>query len=161
MRFNLLSMVRVQRTPNSLLVFSFAACVALGFVDHSVAQDTASSPNHGPAPDLSGQWDIQEEDKSYQATLDSRGNGPYTWQGGRITTIEVADRKWTGKWEQPGNDREGGFELLLSEDATEATGVWWYTRVGDRKNIPPRQWGGRYTWKRLSSESRSTADPPA
>lgn len=92
--------------------------------------------------DLSGEWEIQEEDKSYRATLDRAGNGTYTWQNGRITTTVVAGRQWEGTWNQSGNDREGSFELLLSENGTEAKGVWWYTRVGDRANIPPRQWGG-------------------
>ena len=109
--------------------------------------------------DLSGEWDIQEEDKSYKATLDREGNGSYTWQNGRITTIGIADRKWQGTWHQPGNDREGAFEVLLSEDGTEARGVWWYTRVGDRKNIPPRQWGGSYVWKRLTPLPRSALTP--
>lgn len=104
-------------------------------------------------PDLSGEWDIQEEDKTYRATLDKNGNGSYSWQGGRITTISFTDRKWLGTWQQTGNDREGGFEILLSEDGTEAKGVWWYTRVGDRKNIPARQWGGSYVWKRVSNPS--------
>ena len=47
---------------------------------------------------------------------------------------------------------EGG-ELLLSEDFTLAQGVWWHTRVRDRTNIPPRQWGGSYTLKRLTQTS--------
>ena len=100
--------------------------------------------------DLTGEWEIQEEDKAYQATLDSQGNGPYTWQEGRIQTAKVADRLWSGTWHQKGNDREGGFEVLLSEDGTTADGVWWYLRVGTQKNIPPREWGGTYKIKRLS-----------
>ena len=102
-------------------------------------------------PDLSGEWKIQEEDKSYQATLDQHGNGTYTWQSGRIVTTEFSDRRWQGTWHQTGNNREGEFELLLSEDGIQAKGVWWYTRVGDRSNIPPRQWGGSYVWDRLTS----------
>jgi hypothetical protein len=109
---------------------------------------TAGSAAHGV--DLSGEWEIHEEDKSYKATLDASGNGPYTHQGGTITTTTFDDRKWQGTWRQTGNDREGGFDLLLSEDGSEARGVWWYTRVGDRSNIPPRQWGGTYHWKRLT-----------
>jgi hypothetical protein len=103
------------------------------------------------SPDVSGEWDIEEEDKSYRAVLDKQGNGNYSWQGGRIDTITIDDRKWLGTWRQTGNDREGGFEVLLSEDGREAKGVWWYTRVGDRKNIPPREWGGKYVWKRLTA----------
>jgi len=99
---------------------------------------------------LGGEWEIQEEDRSYKATLDAKGNGAYTWQGGTITTTKFSDRQWEGTWHQPGNDREGGFEVLLSEDGAQAKGVWWYTRVGDKANIPPRRWGGSYSWTRLT-----------
>ncbi|MDH5426864.1 MAG: nuclear transport factor 2 family protein [Nitrospirota bacterium] len=99
---------------------------------------------------LTGQWEIQEEDKAYQVTLDGTGNGPYTWQEGRLQTEKVVDRLWSGTWHQKGNDREGGFEVLLSEDGKTADGVWWYSRVGTQKNIPPREWGGTYKIKRLS-----------
>ena len=109
-----------------------------------------SSPAHPPLVNLSGEWEIQEEDRSYKATLDPKGNGTYTWQGGSITTTKFFDRQWEGTWRQPGNDREGGFEVLLSEDGAQAKGVWWYTRVGDKTNIPPRRWGGSYTWTRLT-----------
>jgi hypothetical protein len=113
----------------------------------------ASASNGSSAqPDLSGEWDILEveDNKSYKATLDKAGNGPYTQQGGRFVTTKFEDRAWHGTWHQSGNDREGGFEVLLSEDGNQAKGVWWYTRVGEKKNIPPRQWGGTYVWKRLS-----------
>jgi SnoaL-like domain len=102
-------------------------------------------------PDLSGEWEILEveDDKRYKATLDKAGNGPYTQHNGRFTTTKFADRLWQGTWQQPGNDREGGFEVLLSEDGTQAQGVWWYSRVGTQKNIPPREHGGTYSWKRL------------
>lgn len=105
-----------------------------------------------PISDLSGEWEILEveDDKRYKATLDKSGNGPYTQHGGRFTTTKFADRLWQGTWQQPGNDREGGFELLLSEDGTQAKGAWWYSRVGTHKNIPPREHGGTYQWKRLT-----------
>ncbi len=106
--------------------------------------------------DLSGEWEILEveDDKRYKATLDKSGNGPYTQHGGRFTTTTFADRLWQGTWQQPGNDREGGFELLLSEDGMQAKGVWWYSRVGTHKNIPPREHGGTYQWKRLTQPPR-------
>lgn len=110
-----------------------------------------------PVADLSGEWEILEveDDKRYKATLDKSGNGPYTQHGGRFTTTKFADRLWQGTWQQPGNDREGGFELLLSEDGTQAKGVWWYSRVGTHKNIPPREHGGSYQWKRLTTPPSS------
>ena len=112
----------------------------------------ASSPGEAASRDLSGEWDILEveDDKRYKATLDKAGNGPYTQHGGRFVTTKFADRLWQGTWQQPGNNREGGFELLLSEDGTEAKGVWWYSRFENHKNIPPREHGGTYHWKRLT-----------
>lgn len=112
----------------------------------------AASTNGQVTPDLSGEWDILEveDDKRYRATLDKAGNGPYTQHGGRFVTTQFANRLWQGTWQQPGNDREGGFEILLSEDGKEAKGVWWYTRVGNHKNIPPREHGGTYQWKRIT-----------
>lgn len=112
----------------------------------------ASTPRGWAAEtaDLSGEWEIQEEERSYRTVLDKQGNGTYTWQNGQIVTTSFADRKWQGTWQQAGNDREGGFDVLLSVDGMQAQGVWWYTRVGDKKNIPPRQWGGPYTWKRIA-----------
>lgn len=101
-------------------------------------------------PDVSGEWEIAEEDKSYRATLDRSGNGTYTHKGGVLTTTGYANRLWQGTWRQPENDREGGFEVLLSDDGKEAKGIWWYSRVGEHKNIPPREHGGTYTWKRLT-----------
>jgi len=113
----------------------------------------ASSVGQPVVPDLSGEWEILEveDDKRYKATLDKAGNGPYTQHGGRFATTKYADGIWQGTWQQPGNDREGEFELLLSEDGTQAKGVWWYSRVGVQKNIPPREHGGTYVWKRLTS----------
>ena len=112
----------------------------------------ASSTGQPSVPDLSGEWDILEveDNKSYKATLDKAGNGPYTQHDGRFVTAQYTDRLWQGTWYQTGNDREGGFELLLSEDGTQAKGVWWYSRVGTQKNIPPREHGGTYVWKRLT-----------
>jgi ketosteroid isomerase-like protein len=117
-----------------------------------------SSTNHAAIADLSGEWDILEveDNKTYKATLDKSGNGPYTQQGGRFVTTKFEDRLWQGTWHQAGNDREGGFEVLLSEDGLSAKGVWWYLRVGDKNNIPPRQWGGTYEWKRVTKAGSST-----
>ncbi|MCE9537591.1 MAG: hypothetical protein K8R65_14450, partial [Nitrospirae bacterium] len=112
----------------------------------------ATSNSTAVVPDVSGEWDILEveDNKSYKATLDKAGNGPYTQHEGRFTTTKYADRLWQGTWLQTGNDREGGFEVLLSEDGRQAKGVWWYSRVGTQKNIPPREHGGTYVWKRLT-----------
>ncbi|MDH4082382.1 MAG: nuclear transport factor 2 family protein [Nitrospira sp.] len=111
-----------------------------------------SEPQTSRKPDVSGEWEILEveDDKRYTATLDGNGNGPYSQHNGRFTTTTIADRLWQGTWSQSGNDREGGFEIQLSDDGTAAKGIWWYTRVGRQKNIPPREHGGTYHWKRLT-----------
>jgi hypothetical protein len=107
--------------------------------------------------DLSGEWEIREEDKSYRATLDRDGNGTYTWQEGVVRTTHNSEGLWQGTWVQRGNDREGGFEVILSQDGTQAQGTWWYVRVGAKQNIPPRQWGGTYALKRVSAVPASFA----
>jgi hypothetical protein len=112
---------------------------------------SAESPAAPPLPgamNLSGRWKVEETDRSYEATLDVDGNGSYTWQGGQIRTTRVDGQTWHGTWRQPGNDREGGFEVRLSDDRTRAQGSWWYTRVDTRK-VPPREWGGPYVWTRI------------
>ena len=114
------------------------------------SSETLTPPTTPPnLQDLSGLWEIQEEDKTYHATLDSKGNGPYTHEQGSFTTTELDDRLWSGTWQQLGNDREGEFEMLLSDDYKTAEGVWWYTRVEEHKKIPPRMHGGSYFFKRL------------
>ena len=109
--------------------------------------------------DLSGEWEIQEADKTYHAVLDKSGSGNYTWQDGTFTTTRLTDGRWEGVWIQPGNDREGGFEVDLSEDRMAAHGRWWYTRVGNRSNIPARQWGGEYRLKRTQATSANHSLP--
>src|SRR3989454_5591331 len=96
----------------------------------SLGQPTAAAGAAIRIPDLSGEWEVQEEDKSYKATLDRHGNGLYSWQSGRIVTTVIAGQKWQGTWHQAGNDRAGGVELALSEDGSQARGVWGDTSVG-------------------------------
>jgi hypothetical protein len=138
-----------------MLRVCFLLWTVLSATTTGLASEPAGPPGSVPpsveTADLSGEWDIQEEERSYRAVLNREGNGTYTWQNGWITTTGFADRKWQGTWNQPGNDREGGFEVLLSEDGTQAKGVWWYTRVAEKNSIPPRQWGGTYEWKRVSA----------
>jgi outer membrane protein OmpA-like peptidoglycan-associated protein len=104
----------------------------------------------GNDSDLSGEWEVVVGSNIHLARLDRNGKGSYTWQGGQVTTTSIKDRRWHGTWRQADNDREGEFELVLSEDGTQAKGDWWYTRVGTKNNIPPRQEGGSWVWKRLT-----------
>lgn len=150
----------LERRNGQWVMLSFHESFRSAQMTGPVAQQSAASagtrlvsnPPSAAVPDLSGEWDILEveDDKRYKATLDKNGNGPYTQHSGRFITTKFEDRLWQGTWQQPGNDREGGFEVLLSEDGTEAKGIWWYTRVQGHKNIPPKEHGGTYHWKRTS-----------
>ena len=137
-------------------VLSLVCLVFILFLSPWLCQKDAAHADPQNAPtlsDLEGTWEIQEEDKTYVATLDAQGNGPYTHEGGTFTTTKLEGRLWSGKWSQTGNDREGEFEVLLSEDHSTAEGRWWYTRVGTFIRIPARMHGGTYVFKRLLPNS--------
>lgn len=138
----------LERRNGRWLLVSWHESLQAPAVEAETPSNSQASSVANPI-DLRGEWEVQEEDKTYRAHLDLRGNGTYTWQGGRITTTGFAGERWMGTWQQPGNDREGKFEIVLSQDGTDASGRWWYTRVGTRTNIPPGI-GGSYHWKRLS-----------
>jgi ketosteroid isomerase-like protein len=137
----------LERRHGRWLLVSWHESLQAPAVEAETASDTQAS-SVANSIDLNGDWEVQEEDRTYRAHLDLRGNGTYTWQGGRITTTGFAGKRWMGTWQQPGNDREGKFEIVLSQDGAGASGRWWYTRVGTRTNIPPGI-GGSYHWKRL------------
>ena len=96
--------------------------------------------------DPAGNWIYMERGMSYPLTLDQFGNGNYRWREGYFITTGITDGYWSGTWHQPGNDREGRFELRVSEDKKSATGKWWYTRIGDNKS--PQKAGGVFTLSR-------------
>jgi hypothetical protein len=109
----------------------------------TLVDDRRDGPEASNGINVGGEWDITEveDKKNYRATLDAQGNGPYTWQGGQIVTTQVHDRRWRGTWTQPGSDREGGFEVVLSEDEREAKGIWWYHAGRDEGQYPaPPAW---------------------
>lgn len=99
--------------------------------------------------DVSGVWEVAEEERTYQATVDQAGNGIYTWQNGVIFNSKIEGSRWSASWKQSGNDREGGFLVELSADGTSAKGRWWYSRVGTQI-IPDPDFGGDFTWRKLS-----------
>jgi len=113
-----------------------------------VASIVAKSDENGSAayavtakPFLGGEWEYHEDAGATRIALDENGNGSYPWQNGHIVTTSLSGRRWEGHWYQEGNDREGDFEVQLSEDATETEGTWWYTRVGTHI-LPSREKGG-------------------
>ncbi len=118
-----------------------------------------SAQTDTPPLDLSGMWEIRENDKTYYATLDAHGNGPYTHEGGSFRTTELDGYLWSGHWTQTGNNREGDFEVLLSPDLLTAEGAWWYTRVGTHTNVPPRLHGGSYFFRRVHASEMPHPHP--
>lgn len=104
-----------------------------------------------PAPvsifDPAGDWEYVDRGQSILLSLDAEGSGDYAWKEGRIITTAIEGSTWTGIWQQPANDREGGFELTLSSDRQRADGVWWYTRIGE--NTDPERKGGEFSLIRL------------
>ena len=113
-----------------------------------------------PAPDAAfnpaGDWEYVERGQSVLLSLDEQGNGRYDWRDGQIVTTAIEGSTWTGIWRQPGNDREGGFELTLSGDRQRADGRWWYTRIGDDQ--APQKKGGRFSLIRLSPARLDQSD---
>jgi len=63
------------------------------------------------------------------------GKGGYHWEEGRLETLSLNEGHWKGIWVQKGNDREGGFELTFSNDSQVAQGEWWYTRIGNDRDL--------------------------
>jgi len=96
--------------------------------------------------DLAGNWEYQEGTVVYALPLNHQGDGTYEWKKGRFHTTSFLNGVWKGTWAQEENDREGGFELHLSDDIKSAKGRWWYTRIGkDHKPLDP---GGFFTVRR-------------
>ena len=92
---------------------------------------------------LSGVWEYREGPLVFELILDDHGNGSYNWHDGYLRTTNLSHQHWEGTWHQPGNEREGGFEAQLSDDAQSAEGRWWYTRIGT--NQEPQETDGHFS----------------
>ncbi len=102
---------------------------------------------------LSGPWDYEDRFTIFPKTvlLDKHGNGPYDFKDGYLFTLNLTDHVWEGWWYQRENDREGGFEIILSEDFTLGKGHWWYTRIGE--DTEPTAPGEKFQLTRTQDES--------
>ena len=96
--------------------------------------------------DLAGPWEYKDSAGHGIITLNAEGDGAYEWEEGRFETHSLTNGVWTGVWIQKGNDREGGFELTFSDDASVAQGEWWYTRI--EKDKDPLEPGGPFSMTR-------------
>ena len=131
-----------------LLVFLVVLLQSCNFLASSKQPPVAAAPASIAEFSPAGVWLYEDRIATGEATLDENGNGSYPWKDGYFVTSGWDDGLWTGTWHQPGNDREGGFELQLSADLTFAAGRWWYTRIGD--NHSPDKPGGKFTLTRIS-----------
>lgn len=91
---------------------------------------------------LAGSWEYEEGTAVVPLEIDRSGVGTYPYKGGRLITDRLDDHHWRGRWHQPENDREGGFEVTLAPDFSEGDGRWWYTRIGH--NQTPTEKGGTF-----------------
>jgi hypothetical protein len=98
--------------------------------------------------DLAGTWEYKDAAGQGFITLNAEGQGEYAWEEGRFETLSLENGTWTGIWIQEGNDREGGFQLTFSDDASFAQGKWWYTRI--EEDHDPLQPGGTFKMTRSS-----------
>ena len=140
----------IQRT---LIVMSIVGVVGCAGFSHQIPQGEKPIQKIPPWPPdvsgLAGLWEYEEKTGWYTITLDEEGKGAYDWEDGWFETLEFNQERWKGKWIQTGNDREGGFELTLSDDSPVARGNWWYTRIGNDE--APLEPGGTFTMTRPSS----------
>lgn len=126
------------------------SCSTMGSSGSLQAPPPASGHDSFARTGLTGEWDLSDGDLEFTVILDCRGTGRYEWQDGQIVTMVVRGHYWSGVWSQPGNDREGGFALVLSDDHTKAEGRWWYTRIGDQL-MAPSEGGGAFNLARPPS----------
>ena len=118
------------------LMLSAAAVSACSQPSAILRADMRSNITEAPNPPghlkvLEGVWEYEDSGVVVTLKLDEQGNGTYPWNDGELLTLALSDHTWTGTWRQPGNDREGGFEVKLSDDYSEGEGRWWYTRIAD------------------------------
>jgi len=98
---------------------------------------------------LAGELEYEEGGMVVPLRLDRFGNGTYDFKDGRFLTQLLSDRRWAGAWAQRANDREGGFEITLSDDYSEGEGLWWYTRI--ERDAVPNKAGGRFHVMKVQS----------
>lgn len=152
----------VGRTFTAILCFGFlqAGCASdRTVIDFTPPQQTTNEEALQKIEELlSGNW---EYDDKYtivpiMVTLDEHGHGPYDFKDGYLYTTNLTENLWEGWWYQRENDREGGFEIQLSEDFSIGKGRWWYTRIG--ADTEPKAPGEKFqlTRAKVNSPQRVT-----
>ena len=139
----------IARKACLLVVFAtlLGALQACSYLATSKRPTVSAPPSSIDDFNPAGVWLYEDRLVVGEAKLDENGNGSYPWKGGYFVTESWEGGVWKGKWYQPGNDREGGFELKLSPDLNFAAGRWWYTRIGT--DTSPDKPGGKITLTRM------------
>jgi hypothetical protein len=153
--------VKTSRAWLTALLLNAAAVSACAQPQAILRVDPSHGANGAPnSPDhlrvLEGVWEYEEGGVAVNLKLDEQGNGTYPWKNGEFLTRALSDRIWTGTWRQPGNDREGGFEVKLSDDYSEGEGRWWYTRIAD--DTAPDQPGGTFHLTKVTETASGAGD---
>jgi hypothetical protein len=152
---------RQTRCAISLCVLPF---VLYGCAATALRTEPADAHPDGDCPrlglfDLAGEWEVEENGVVIPLRMDALGYGTYEWEQGSIQTAFFDGRNWRGAWNQPGNDRNGEFELHVSPNGRRAKGRWWYLRIGD-EHFERAQRGGVISLNRdTASQEFSWACP--
>ncbi|HSE60127.1 MAG TPA: hypothetical protein VLA99_15615 [Nitrospiraceae bacterium] len=143
---------------SALLPLISAVIAGCSQIPPQAAPTPAASVTEGEPPFsvLAGSWEYEEGTAVVPLEIDRSGIGAYPYKGGRLITDSLDDHHWRGRWHQPENDREGGFEVTLAPDFSEGEGHWWYTRIG--VNHAPTEKGGTF---RLTRSEPSPGPLPA
>ena len=120
-------------------------------IQESQASVAPPATGEAPYPALAGTWAYKESGRTMLITLNEYGNGTYDWKDGRFMTATYVNGVWKGSWSQRENDRDGEFEVILSQDRPEGEGRWWYTRIGN--DTAPTQPGGVFQLVRQSNSA--------
>jgi hypothetical protein len=118
---------------------------------HVQGSQASPAPSGAPYPSLAGTWEYEERGNTILITLNEYGNGTYDWKDGRFMTATYSNGVWKGSWSQRENDRDGEFEVILSQDRPAGEGRWWYTRIGS--DMAPTHPGGVFQIARRSDHS--------
>lgn len=130
------------------LVLLFAVLLVQGCAFLASSKEPTRLATPADLKDFSpmGEWIYEDKLVMGVAQLDEHGNGSYPWKDGYFVTSGWEDGIWKGTWHQPGNDREGGFEIRLVDDLSSGQGRWWFTRIGE--DTSPSRPGGEFTLSR-------------
>ena len=103
--------MRIRDAITFVLLFAVLLMQGCAFLASSKEPTGFASPADLKDFSPAGEWIYEDKLVTGVADLDENGNGSYPWKGEYFVTSGWEDGIWRGTWHQPGNDREGGFEI--------------------------------------------------